>query len=167
MQERFPDSLRLFEAELSEEGSLNDAMAGCDGCFHSASPHPNPFPDDQGVLQTEVVEPAIQGTLNALHAAKQAGPQFHRFVLTSSFAAVCELGNPLKERGYTYSEVDWNNYSNLGLAPLEGALLFCFLFCFTRLLGWITTTTTTTTTTTKSTKSTLCANMCIVVLPEL
>lgn len=32
------DRLRLFRADLNEEGSFNEAVKGCDGVFHVATP---------------------------------------------------------------------------------------------------------------------------------
>ncbi|CAB4291063.1 unnamed protein product [Prunus armeniaca] len=68
------ERLRLVKADLMEEGSFDDAILGCHGVFHSASP-------------TEILEPAVEGTLNVLRSCKK-NPSLRRVVLTSSSTAV-------------------------------------------------------------------------------
>ncbi|KAM2175908.1 hypothetical protein ACFX1Q_035260 [Malus domestica] len=65
--------LRLVKADLMEEGRFDDAIFGCHGVFHSASP-------------TEILEPTVEGTLNVLRSKEN--PSLRRVVLTSSSAAV-------------------------------------------------------------------------------
>ncbi|KAG5547521.1 hypothetical protein RHGRI_013271 [Rhododendron griersonianum] len=67
------ERLRLARADLMEEGSFDDAIMGCDGVFHSASP-------------AEILTPAIEGTLNVLRSCKK-NPSLKRVVLTSSTSA--------------------------------------------------------------------------------
>ncbi|KAK6241464.1 NAD-dependent epimerase/dehydratase - like 10 [Theobroma cacao] len=68
------ERLRLVRAELLEEGSFDDAIMGCQGVFHTASP-------------AEILEPAVKGTVNVLRSCKK-NPSLRRVVLTSSSAAV-------------------------------------------------------------------------------
>ncbi|KAL6271028.1 hypothetical protein ACE6H2_027939 [Prunus campanulata] len=68
------ERLRLVKADLMEEGSFDDAILGCHGVFHSASP-------------TEILEPAVEGTLNVLRSCKK-NLSLRRVVLTSSSSAV-------------------------------------------------------------------------------
>ncbi|KAM1122107.1 hypothetical protein TB1_003712 [Malus domestica] len=68
------ERLRLVEADLMKECSFDDAILGCHGVFHSASPR-------------EVLEPAIEGTLNMLRSCKK-NPSLRRVVLTSSSTAL-------------------------------------------------------------------------------
>ncbi|XP_058213824.1 tetraketide alpha-pyrone reductase 1-like [Rhododendron vialii] len=74
------ERLRLARADLMEEGSFDDAIMGCDGVFHSASPvlgRPTSNP------KAEILTPAIEGTLNVLRSCKK-NPSLKRVVLTSS-----------------------------------------------------------------------------------
>ena len=116
---QFPGQLKLYEARLQEPGCLDEAVRGCHGCFHVASPHPNPLPTGLAELQRSIIEPAVAGTRSAVRACARAGPQLRRLVHTSSFAAVTEVGNPSKPEGYFYDESDWNTFSHVGGGSLE------------------------------------------------
>ncbi|GAB4852984.1 Tetraketide alpha-pyrone reductase 1 [Ancistrocladus abbreviatus] len=67
------ERLELVKADLNEEGSFDNAIMGCDGVFHMASP----------VVGAEILNPAIEGTLNVLNSCKK-NPSLKRVVLTSS-----------------------------------------------------------------------------------
>ncbi|KAI4302512.1 hypothetical protein MLD38_038247 [Melastoma candidum] len=84
------ERLRLFKAELLEEGAFDSAVAGCDGVFHTASPVFFTAADPK----TELIDPAVEGTLNVLRSCSKA-PSIKRIVLTSSIAAVSFNGKPL------------------------------------------------------------------------
>ncbi|KAG9455555.1 hypothetical protein H6P81_000063 [Aristolochia fimbriata] len=77
------ERLELVKADLMSEGSFDDAVMGCEGVFHTASPvigvKSNP--------KDEILDPAIKGTLNVLRSCKK-NPSLKRVVLTSSSAAV-------------------------------------------------------------------------------
>ncbi|XP_043711391.1 tetraketide alpha-pyrone reductase 1 [Telopea speciosissima] len=75
--------LELVKADLMEEGSFDDAIMGCDGVFHTASPVSTPTSDPKA----EILDPAIKGTLNVLSSCKKS-PSLKRVVLTSSSAAL-------------------------------------------------------------------------------
>ncbi|KAH7437421.1 hypothetical protein KP509_05G070700 [Ceratopteris richardii] len=70
--------LPLLKADLTDFDSIQSAVSGRDGVFHLASP----VTDDP----VQTVDPSIQGTLNVLNAALQAG--LRRVVMTSSIGAV-------------------------------------------------------------------------------
>ncbi|KAL5562282.1 hypothetical protein UlMin_032029 [Ulmus minor] len=76
------ERLQLVRADLKEEGSFDEAIMGCYGVFHTASP----------VITTsdpkaEILTPAIEGTLNVLRSC-QKNPSLRRVVLTSSSSTV-------------------------------------------------------------------------------
>ncbi|KAL5762663.1 hypothetical protein ACOSP7_018927 [Xanthoceras sorbifolium] len=54
--------LYIFKASLLEEGSLDSAVDGCDGVFHTASP----VLLSSKVPQADIVDPALKGTLDHL-----------------------------------------------------------------------------------------------------
>ncbi|KAK4278650.1 hypothetical protein QN277_016471 [Acacia crassicarpa] len=84
------ERLRLIKADLQEEGSFDQAVEGCEGVFHTASPcYFDPIDP-----QTELIGPAVKGTLNVLKScAKSASVK--RAILTSSLTAVLYNGKPL------------------------------------------------------------------------
>ncbi|KAM0918424.1 hypothetical protein ACQ4PT_008965 [Festuca glaucescens] len=73
------ERLTLCKADLLDGDALRDAIAGCHGVFHTASP----VTDDP----EEMVEPAVRGTRYVIEAAAQSGT-VRRVVLTSSIGAV-------------------------------------------------------------------------------
>lgn len=72
------DRLTLIRADLLDYQSLREAIDGCDGVFHTASP----VTDDP----EQMVEPAVIGTKNVINAAAEAGVR--RVVFTSSIGAI-------------------------------------------------------------------------------
>ncbi len=95
-------------ADLTSTAGWTEAIEGCDGVFHVASPLIIIQPKDA----SEVIEPARQGTLNVLSAAQTAG--IKRVVLTSSVAAV--MGSK-KVRERTYTNDDWSDPEDPDLTP--------------------------------------------------
>ncbi|CAM6045507.1 unnamed protein product [Sphagnum compactum] len=77
------DRLKLFVAELMEPGSFDNVVEGCDGVFHTASPV---LFKDITDPQAEVIDPAVNGTLNVLASCAKA--QTKKVVLTSSISAI-------------------------------------------------------------------------------
>lgn len=100
--------LKVFEADLLDEGSFDDAVAGCTGAFHVASPYITSVAD----AQKQLVDPAVKGTLNFLGACKKAGVE--KVVVTSSIAAVTGGG---ERRGKVLTEDDWNDDSTVDFLP--------------------------------------------------
>lgn len=85
---------------LKDEG-WDTAMAGVDGVMHTASPFPITQPRDE----SELVRPAVDGTLRALRAARAAG--VGRVVVTSSTVAISNTSLP--EGRTVYDERDWTD----------------------------------------------------------
>lgn len=98
------ERLELVEADLLDEGAFDAAMAGCEFVMHTASPYVLEVKDPQ----RDLVDPAVNGTLEVLRAAQRAGT-VRRVVLTSSFAAVTDRPRP----GHVFTEADWNTDSTL------------------------------------------------------
>ncbi|XP_058752363.1 cinnamoyl-CoA reductase CAD2-like [Vicia villosa] len=86
------ERLQLFKADLLEDGSFDSIIQGCHGVFHTASPVRHVVDDPQ----TELIDPALKGTLNVLKSCAKS-PSVKRVVFTSSVAAVAlntRLKNP-------------------------------------------------------------------------
>ncbi|RVW70621.1 Tetraketide alpha-pyrone reductase 1 [Vitis vinifera] len=84
------ERLHLFKADLLEEGSFDSIVEGCEGVFHTASPVllevANP--------KVELIDPAVNGTLNVLRSCTKV-PSIRRVVVTSSIVATIFNGKTL------------------------------------------------------------------------
>ncbi len=101
------ERLTLHRGELLEKGCFDEALQGCAYCIHTASPYVLDVDDPQ----TDLVDPAVQGTENVLQCALDAGVE--KVVVTSSMAAITD--EPESERVLT--EDDWNEKSSLDRNP--------------------------------------------------
>ena len=87
------DALSFFAADLLADAGWDEAATGCDYVLHVASPL-----GIGGVSAASLIEPARQGALRALAAARKAGVK--RVVLTSSVAAASPpAGSPPGDTG--------------------------------------------------------------------
>lgn len=93
-------SLSFAVADLSAEDGWSAAVKGCDYVLHVASPFPLRAPK----REDELIEPAREGSLRVLRAARDGGVK--RVVLTSSFAAI---GYGTVPASRTYTEKDWTD----------------------------------------------------------
>ncbi|KAH6904343.1 D-lactaldehyde dehydrogenase [Coprinopsis sp. MPI-PUGE-AT-0042] len=97
----YSDKLEFaYVPDIGKEGAFDEAAKGVDAILHTASP---------ATLATknprDVIEPAVNGTVNVLKSALNAGSGLKRVVITSSIAAMASLPPP---EG-TFSEMDWND----------------------------------------------------------
>lgn len=108
-----PGRLVYHKADLLDEGSYADAMAGCGIVFHTASP----FRLDVKDPRKELVEPALLGTRNVLETVNRTS-SVTRVVLTSSCAAIFSDNADLADtpKG-VFTEEIWNTASSLEHQP--------------------------------------------------
>ncbi|MCH0561768.1 MULTISPECIES: NAD-dependent epimerase/dehydratase family protein [unclassified Streptomyces] len=111
--EKAPGDIRFFAADLLEEGSYAEAMAGCRIVFHTASPFTSQVDDPQ----RELIDPAVLGTRTVLESAN-ATPSVQRVVLTSSCAAIyTDATDCAKAPGGRLTEDVWNTTASLDYQP--------------------------------------------------
>lgn len=113
LSENAKGNIRIFKSDLLVEHSYDDAMAGCELVFHTASPFINKVKNPQ----TDLVDPALLGTANVLASAIRT-PSVKRIVLTSSCAAI--IGDAIDCQAYpkgTATEAQWNFTSTLKHQP--------------------------------------------------
>jgi len=106
-------TLTLFAADLLDDGAFDEAMAGCELVFHTASP----FVLSVKNPQRDLVDPAVQGTRNALESANRVS-SVKRVVLTSSVVSIYGDAVDLQRDGTdVLTEGDWNTTSSLKHQP--------------------------------------------------
>ncbi|KAK9077537.1 hypothetical protein SSX86_005874 [Deinandra increscens subsp. villosa] len=84
------DRLKLFRADLHEEGSFDDAVHGCHGVFHVAASMDaivNQLTDDDRDVEAKVIKPSINGVLNILGSCLRSS-SVKRVVFTSSISTM-------------------------------------------------------------------------------
>ncbi|XP_020549204.1 cinnamoyl-CoA reductase 1-like [Sesamum indicum] len=91
------ERLILYKADLNDYESLREAINGCDGVFHTASP----VTDDP----EQMVEPAVNGAKNVMRAAAEA--KVRRVVLTSSIGAI--YMDPNRDPDKVVDETCWSD----------------------------------------------------------
>lgn len=96
--------LSFVKLSLDEDAGWSDAMKEIDVLIHSASPFPLVIPADEEKL----IRPAVDGTLRALRAAKDAG--IKRVILTSSNAAV--FARDLPKGATEFDETMWTDINH-------------------------------------------------------
>lgn len=102
-------NLRLFEADLTSEGSFSEAIKGCNSVIHSASPFIIGKINDP---RAELIVPAVEGTRNILHEASKT-PGIKRVVQTSSAVAIYGDAKDADDiPGRIFTEEHWNETSS-------------------------------------------------------
>lgn len=93
-------SLSFIQADLSSDHNWDKAVKGADYVIHVASPTPNKVYKHEN----EMIQPAREGVLRVLKAARDADVK--RVVLTSAFGAI---GVGHKHHQGPYTEKEWSN----------------------------------------------------------
>lgn len=113
LAEASPGTIRLFRAQLLEDGSFDEAMSGCGVVFHTASPFTSDFSD----AQRDLVDPAVEGTRTVLESADRTDT-VRRVVLTSSVAAIyTDAADSVDAPGGQITEDVWNTTATLDYEP--------------------------------------------------
>lgn len=114
MAEAAPGTLKLFAADLFDDGAFDAAMAGCRVVYHTASPF---VVDKIQDPDRELLQPALRGTENVLGAVNRT-ESVRRVVLTSSVAAIYGDAADMADAGLAaFTEEQWNTTSRLTHQP--------------------------------------------------
>ncbi|XP_039021390.1 tetraketide alpha-pyrone reductase 2-like isoform X2 [Hibiscus syriacus] len=100
------ERLKIFKADLMEDGSFEDAIHGVNGVFHTASPVLVPYDHN---VQATLIDPCIKGTLNVLRSCANASGTVKRVVLTSSCSAIRYRFDVQKQQIFSLNESHWSD----------------------------------------------------------
>ncbi|KDP38534.1 hypothetical protein JCGZ_04459 [Jatropha curcas] len=107
--------LSFWKADLSLEGSFDEAIQGCTGVFHVATP----MDFDSKDPENEVIKPTINGVLDIMRACAKA-KTVKRIVFTSS-AGTVDVEEHRKE---VYDENCWSDLKFIQTKKMTGWMYF-------------------------------------------
>nr|WJP34988.1 dihydroflavonol 4-reductase 1 [Loropetalum chinense var. rubrum] len=107
--------MTLWKADLSEEGSFDEAIKGCTGVFHVATPMDFESQDPEN----EVIKPTIAGMLGIMKACAEA-KTVRRLVFTSSAGTV----NVEEHQKPVYDETCWSDMEFCQSKKMTGWMYF-------------------------------------------
>ncbi|PPR85882.1 hypothetical protein GOBAR_AA34808 [Gossypium barbadense] len=100
------ERLKIMKADLTEDGSFDEAIQGVVGVFHTASPVLVPY--DQNIQAATLIDPCIKGTLNVLRSCSKAS-SVKRVVLTSSCSSIRYRFDVKKQQITSLDESHWSD----------------------------------------------------------
>jgi len=106
------EDLSFVEADLNKDDGWAEAASDCTYVLHVASPFPAATPKNEN----ELIEPARDGTLRVLRAARDA--KVLRIVITSSFAAI-HAGQTTAGPNKVFTEEDWTDIDAPGVSAYD------------------------------------------------
>ncbi|KAL5778037.1 hypothetical protein ACOSP7_010963 [Xanthoceras sorbifolium] len=107
--------LTLWKADLADEGSFDEAIQGCTGVFHVATPMDFESKDPEN----EVIKPTINGVLDILNACKKT-KTVQRLVFTSSAGTV----DTEEHKKPVYDENCWCDLDYVQSVKMTGWMYF-------------------------------------------
>ena len=108
-----PGNIKLFSADLLKKDSYQKAMQDCELIYHTASP----FAIKVTNPQTELIEPAVNGTINVLNCATKT-PSVKRVIVTSSCAAIqTDAIDTVNAPNGKITEQIWNTTASIDYQP--------------------------------------------------
>jgi nucleoside-diphosphate-sugar epimerase len=113
LDETSAGTLKLFEADLLNQGAFSAAMQGCELVIHTASPFQTQVKD----AQKQLIEPALEGTRNVLQSVNEI-ESVKKVVLTSSVVAIMGDAKEVEDTEHgIFTEDHWNLSSDLNHSP--------------------------------------------------
>jgi dihydroflavonol-4-reductase len=105
-----PDEVSFVVADLKQDDGWTAAVRGCQFVMHGASPTPS----GSQVTEQDWIQPAVEGNLRVLKAARDEGVR--RVVLTSAFGAI-GVGHG-KHKPRPFDETVWSDLTG-AVAPYQ------------------------------------------------
>nr|AUV64091.1 dihydroflavonol 4-reductase [Euphorbia pulcherrima] len=108
-------NLSLWKADLSVEGSFDEAIKGCSGVFHVATP----MDFDSKDPENEVIKPTVRGVLDIMKACSKA-KTVRRIIFTSSAGTV----DVEQHKKPLYDENCWSDLDFILATKMTGWMYF-------------------------------------------
>lgn len=111
---KYGDNFKLYNADLTIDGSFDEAVADCEIVIHTASPF---FIEKPKNAYEQLVKPAQKGTENVLKSVNKS-QSVKKVVQTSSIAAI--HSDPIdiyKTKNQIFTEEYWNDQSSENFNP--------------------------------------------------
>lgn len=115
LSRKHSSNLEFVRAALLDEKCWIDVVKGCKYVIHTASPFPAVNPPNEA----DVIQPAVQGTLNIL---KAVGPEVRRVVLTSCVSAI-HAGHKSPPNGLVFDEDCWAQEQKIKIIHAKSKVL--------------------------------------------
>nr|AUB45108.1 dihydvroflavonol-4-reductase [Iris lactea var. lactea] len=112
---RADELLTIWKADLGQDGSFDEAVAGCTAVFHVATPMDFESKDPEN----EVIKPTINGVLSILRSCKKART-VKRVVFTSSAGTV----DVKEHQQMEYDESSWSDVEFCRRVKMTGWMYF-------------------------------------------
>ncbi|KAL5126876.1 Bifunctional dihydroflavonol 4-reductase/flavanone 4-reductase [Glycine soja] len=107
--------LSLWKADLAEEGSFDEAIKGCTGVFHVATPMDFESKDPEN----EVIKPTINGVLDIMKACLKA-KTVRRLIFTSSAGTL----NVIERQKPVFDDTCWSDVEFCRRVKMTGWMYF-------------------------------------------
>ncbi|KAJ0468448.1 Dihydroflavonol 4-reductase [Helianthus annuus] len=108
-------NLTLYKADMTQEGSFDEAIEGCHGVFHVATPMDFESKDPEN----EIIKPTVQGVLSIVRSCAKA-KTVKKLVFTSSAGTV----NVQEKQLPVYDESHWSDLDFINSEKMTAWMYF-------------------------------------------
>ena len=106
-------SIKLFEADLLNDGSFREAMKGCETVFHTAAPYNLKFVN----AMNDFYEPVVKGTENVLNTVNQTKSVKTVVHTSTGWTTYGDNSDIARTPNKVLNESCWNTSSSLSHLP--------------------------------------------------
>ncbi|PIN15777.1 Flavonol reductase/cinnamoyl-CoA reductase [Handroanthus impetiginosus] len=108
-------NLTLWKADMNLEGSYDEAIQGCEGVFHMATPMEFESKDPEN----EVIKPTVEGMMSIIRSCAKANT-VKKLIFTSSAGSL----NVEEEQKPVYDETNWSDLDFIYSKKMTGWVYF-------------------------------------------
>ncbi|XP_073293401.1 dihydroflavonol 4-reductase [Primulina huaijiensis] len=108
-------NLTLWKADMMVSGSYDEAVQGCEGVFHMATP----MDFESGDPENEVIKPTVEGVLSIISSCAKA-KTVKRLIFTNSAGTV----NVEPQQKPVYDEENWSDLDFINSTKMTGWMYF-------------------------------------------